>query len=208
VPKKTTKDGGNDLIATALRALENPVALDAFMAALGSRDRANVERHIAAADAEATPAHSTLWKRLVRDLATLSSLTIQSTGQQALSFYIPDGKHRQQVFAIEDQRDGKLRVYAEDVMAQALKAGVVGAAGNGSAMHPIPNVGGQSIEIDALTAQNTPNPSPFYKHMLGWNRRAIRITLPVEATEESIKATERICAISAQRWAEVSQKTQ
>src|SRR5262245_5837913 len=120
------------------------------MAALGSRDRANVERHLAAAEAEATPAHSTLWKRFVRDLATLSSMTIQSTGQQALSFYIPDGKHRQQVFALEDQRDGKLRVYAEDVLAQAIKAGVVGSADGGGSTHKVPT--GQTIEIDALSA--------------------------------------------------------
>lgn len=191
------------MIATATKPLNNPVALEAFMAALGSRDRANVEKHIAAADAEPTGAHGTLWRRLVCDLATLSSLTIQTTGQQALSFYIPDGKHRQQVFALEDQRDGKLRVYAEDVLAQAAKAGVIGSSSG--TMYKIPSTDGQSMEIDALTAQNTPNPSPFYKHMLGWNRKAVRITLPVDAAEETIRAAEQICALSAQRWTAAKQ---
>src|SRR5437762_505773 len=182
------------------RALEKPVTLTDLLAAMGSRDRVNVERHLAAAEAEGSKSHSTLWTRLVRDLATLSSMTIQSTGQQALSFYIPDGKHRQQVFALEDQRDGKLYLYAEDVLAKAMKAGVLtskGAAGYGVA-------GGHSIEIEALTAQNTPNPSPFYKHMLGWNRKALRITLPVDAPQQVVKAVEQICAISAQRWRDVA----
>src|SRR5437867_2391175 len=115
-------------MATVTRALEKRLTLDDLLAALGSRDRVNVERHIAAADAESSPAHSALWQRLVRDLATLSSLMIQTTGQQALSFYIPDGKHRQQVFGLEDQRDGKLQIYLEDVLAPAMKAGFIGRA--------------------------------------------------------------------------------
>jgi len=200
VPTKTKTKSGDDVMTKVSVALEKPINLDDLLAAMGSRDRVNVERHLAAADAETSADHSTLWRRLFRDLATLSSLTIQSTGQQALSFYIPDGKHRQQVFALEDQRDGKLYLYAEDVLAKAIKAGVLtakGASGYGVA-------GGHSIEIDALTAQNTPNPSPFYKHMLGWNRKALRITLPVDSPESVVKAVEQICAISAQRWRDVA----
>ena len=181
-------------------ALEKPVDLDKLLAALGSRDRVNVERHLVAADAETTADHSKLWRRLFRDLATLSSRTMQTTGQQALSFYIPDGKHRQQVFALEDQRDGKIIVYAEDVLSAAVKAGVITPAGKSSGDYTVPGGNGQAIHIDALTAQNTPNPSPFYKHMLGWNRKALRITLPVGASEHAIKATEQICAMSSQRW--------
>jgi hypothetical protein len=198
VATKTKKDGGN-VMASAVQALEKPVKLDDLLAALGSRDRVNVERHLAAADAETTRAHSALWQRLVRDLATLSSLTIQTTGQQALSFFIPDGKHRQQVFALEDQRDGQLHVYVEDVLSQATRAGVLGAA-SGDGTHPVPGAGAHSIRIESLSAQNTPNPSPFFKHMLGWNRKALRITLPVDAAEPAIRAAEQICAISASRW--------
>jgi hypothetical protein len=195
-----TKTNGGDVITKVARALEKPVTLTDLLAAMGSRDRVNVERHLAAAETESSKAHSTLWTRLVRDLATLSSLTVQTTGQQALSFYIPDGKHRQQVFALEDQRDGKIIVYSEDVLAQAMKAGIVTSPQRGAVGHGVGGAAGQAIQIEALTAQNTPNPSPFYKHMLGWNRKALRITLPVEAAEPTIKATEQICAISAQRW--------
>src|SRR5580765_4963157 len=138
----------------AARALEKPVTLTDLLAAMGSRDRVNVERHLAAAEAESSRAHSTLWTRLVRDLATLSSLTVQTTGQQALSFYIPDGKHRQQVFALEDQRDGKLQIYLEDVLTQATKAGIIEKAGAES-MHPVGGANGASIRIDSLSAQNT-----------------------------------------------------
>src|SRR5262249_2840812 len=103
-------------------------------------------------------------------------------------------------FALEDQRDGKLCIYAEDVLAQSIKSGVVGPAAKGTARHGGGGASGAAIEIDALTAQNAPNPSPFYKHMLGWNRKALRITLPVDAPESAIRAAEQICAISAQRW--------
>jgi hypothetical protein len=195
-----TKTNGGDLMTKVARALEKPVTLTDLLAAMGSRDRVNVERHLAAAEAESSKSHSTLWTRLVRDLATLSSLTVQTTGQQALSFYIPDGKHRQQVFALEDQRDGKIIVYSEDVLAQSMKAGVLTSPQKGAAGHGVGGAAGQAIQIEPLTAQNTPNPSPFYKHMLGWNRKALRITLPVDAAEPTIKATEQICAISAQRW--------
>src|SRR5438034_4448921 len=116
----------------AARALEKPVTLTDLLAAMGSRDRVNVERHLAAAEAESSKAHAALWTRLVRDLATLSSLTVQTTGQQALSFYIPDGKHRQQVFALEDQRDGKIIVYSEDVLAQSMKAGIIASPQTGA----------------------------------------------------------------------------
>src|SRR5207244_12318124 len=108
----------------------------------------------------------------------------------------------QQVFALEDQRDGKIIVYSEDVLAQSMKAGIVTSPQKGAAGHGVGGASGQAIQIEALTAQNTPNPSPFYKHMLGWNRKALRITLPIGASEHAIKATEQICALSAQRWRE------
>ena len=81
-----------------------------------------------------------------------------------------------------------------------MKASIVTPTKKGADEYTVAAGNGQTIQIEALTAQNTPNPSPFYKHMLGWNRKAVRITLPVDASEPSIKAAEHICAISAQRW--------
>ena len=39
----------------------------------------------------------------------------------------------------------------------------------------------QRLLIEPLDADNTPNPHPWYKNMLGWGRKALRITLPVPA---------------------------
>src|SRR5947207_7498974 len=96
---------------------------DAFLAALGARDRVNVERHVAAAEADRD--HARLWRRIALALATLAPLPAQTTGQHAISFFIPDGKYKMQVFALEDQRDGKLLIYAPDMIDEALKAGLL-----------------------------------------------------------------------------------
>ena len=62
----------------------------------------------------------------------------------------------------------------------------------------LPN-GVDSIKVDQLDGK-TANPSPFYKDMLGWNRRAIRITLPATANTAQVKAAETLCAIGAKKW--------
>ena len=51
--------------------------------------------------------------------------------------------------------------------------------------------------MPAATAQNTPNPAAFYKHMLGWNRRALKVQLPVTSGSASIRALETLCVLSA-----------
>jgi hypothetical protein len=37
----------------------------------------------------------------------------------------------------------------------------------------------------------------YYKHMLGWNRRAVKITLPLTAGLASIDALQTLCLLSA-----------
>ena len=45
-----------------------------MLAKAGQRDRANVEKHLAALDAEPGSPHAVLWRRLTRALATLAPL--------------------------------------------------------------------------------------------------------------------------------------
>src|SRR5439155_13918638 len=118
-------------------------------------------------------------------------------------FFIPDGKdgkYRMQVFALEDQRDGKILLYLPDVVADAIKGGVLGkpaparraevdasaffAVGPAPAEHlayPIRAHKGEFLEIEALDSTNTPDPPAPVTHMLGWNRKALRVTLPTVA---------------------------
>jgi hypothetical protein len=195
--------GGNKGIGDRARAaLEKTMSLDELLAKLSARDRTNVDRHLAALEAEADPKHAALWKRIAKALATLAPHAITTTGQQAVSFFIADGKYRMQVFAMEDNRDGKVLIYAVDALDEAIKAQVIKPPAKGAPDpndHPISN--GQALSVESLTNENTPNPSAFYKHMLGWNRKAVRITLPHDASTQQIEAAEQLCAVAAVRWA-------
>ena len=189
------------VLEQARAALQKPMSLDDFLAKLTARDRTNVDRHLAVIEAEPDPKHAALWKRLARTLSTLAPHSASTTGQQAISFFVADGKYRMQVFAMEDNRDGKVILYAVDALDDALKAHVLRPPPKGTedaSAHPLSN--GQVLSVESLTNENTPNPSPFYKHMLGWNRKAVRITLPHDASDEQITAAENLCAIAAVRW--------
>ena len=64
--------------------------------------------------------------------------------------------------------------------------------------------GGVTYNPTALVAQEldgkTLNPAPFYKDMLGWNRRALRITVGITATPDQLSAVETLCAMAARKW--------
>ena len=201
--KRSGSGGGTKgVLDQARAALEKPVSLDEFLAKLSARDRTNVDRHIAAIEAAPEPKHLALWKRVAKTLATLAPHAVSTTGQQAISFFIADGKYRMQVFALEDNRDGKLLIYTVDALDEAIKAQVLKPPPKGAEdQTALPISNGQALTVEALTNENTPNPSAFYKHMLGWNRKALRITLPHDATPQQIEATEQLCAIAAIRWA-------
>ena len=189
--------------ATAISPLlAKPLELEEFLAKLAARDRQNVDRHLAAADAEPEPDHAKLWRRIARSMFTLSPHAVTTIGQQALQFFIADGKYRMQVFAVEDPRDGRLLIYTGDVVKEAIKAGVLAAPpkGDASAGHVVVADKSQRLILEILDANNTPNPHPWYKNMLGWGRKALRVTLPVKATPEQIAAAEALCALTAKTF--------
>jgi hypothetical protein len=96
-----------------------------------------------------------------------------------------------QVFALEDANDGSghLALYVPDVLDEARKLKVLS------------NEQEPELPIEQLTAANTPNPSPHYKNMLGWNRKALRIVLPVAATSQQVETAENLAALAARAWA-------
>jgi hypothetical protein len=160
--------------------------METFLTGLAGKDRSNIEKHLTAVDAEPDPTHGKLWRRLAVSLRKLAPLPVTTVGQHAVQFFIADGKYRMQVFALEDARDGRLMVYLPDILADAQKSG-------GAAL--------ASLQPEALDSANTPNPSPHIKHMLGWNRKAVRVTLPTHASAQQVAAAEKLCAIAADRWA-------
>ena len=181
-----------------------PMEFDAFLLKLGTKDRLNVERHVAAAEAapEGGPTHAKNYKELVSALAGLAPHAAKTHGQQAVQMYVPDGKYRMQVFAIQDQRDGIIAIYCDDVLDAAVKGGMLNGPHEVAEQKNSFRLAGNStdsIKVDQLDGK-TANPSPFYKDMLGWNRRAIRITLPATATPAQVKAATTLCAIGARKW--------
>src|SRR5947208_1728372 len=102
-----------------------PATLDDVLAKSGARDRTNVEKHLAAAEAEPHPAHAQLWRRLASKCASLASMPVQTIGLQAVLFFIPDGKYRMQVFALEDKGESVVQLYLPDVLNEAVKAKLI-----------------------------------------------------------------------------------
>ncbi len=189
--------------SSAATAIPLPPAVDydGLLAKLGPKDRTNVERHILAAETENDADHAKMWKRVATHLMTLASHAAKTTGQQSIQFFVADGKYRMQVFALEDLRDGKLTIYAGNPLEEAIKDGlVIPPPKNERDTHAFGINGGKDkLMIEELDGKSL-NPAPFYKDMLGWNRKAVRITLLTTATPAQLDAAEQLCTLSARKW--------
>lgn len=171
---------------------------DSFLAKLGTRDKVNVERVLATAET-ANRRHVDVWKHLATKLFSLSPHAVQTSGQQAVRFFLADGKYRLQCFALEDQQDGKICVYINDILAAAIKKKLVVEDDEVESEIPVyhpPKDEDTRIGIEALNAGNSGNAPEHYKHMLGWNRRALRITIPNDATDKQVALVETICLLA------------
>ena len=201
--------------------------LDTLLTGLAAKDRSNIEKHLAACAAEPSPAHGKLWRKVAVALRKLAPLPVQTAGQHAVQFFIPDGKYRMQVFALEDGNNGQLMIYLPDVLAEAQKSGLLskrgakapgevaadvsgasggasaasGAGGAGAQEYAIRGGKGSVLRLEALDAANTPNPAAHVKNMLGWNRKALRITLLTVSPADQVAAAEALCALAARKWA-------
>ena len=176
-----------------------PMDFDAFLAKLTPKDRLNIERHLTAIEELSTKAHAKLWKRLAANMMTMAFHSAKANGQQSMQFYIQDGKYRMQIFALEDLRDGTVHVYATDALDEALSAGVLLKAKPGDEPDQLRMPGSADIlSVERLDGKVS-NPAPFYKDMLGWNRRAVHVALPAMASDAQIAATELLLVHGAKK---------
>lgn len=175
---------------------------DAFLAKLPAKDRTSVQRRIAAA-ADAPPDGGVLelWRRLACALFALAPHAAKMSNRQAVQYYIADGKYRMQVFALEDLQDGSLTIYCPDILSHALDGGLLVPLGADAGSEDLYGVTGTSHVLTIKTLdRSTTDPAVYFKDMVGWNRRALRITLPAAAPSGQIEAAESLCAIAAQRF--------
>ena len=199
---------------------DSAASFAAFLEGLGSRDRQNIEKHLAACDADPDPTHGRAWRQMAAMLRRLAPMPVNTVGQQIAQFFIPDGKYRMQVFALEDKRDGTLVLYLPDVLELAMKKKVLAKppakrgkvagtaddddddapAGVQVVEYPIRESKGETLRVEALDAANTPDPPAHMRHMLGWNRKALRLTVPVGAPAQAA-AAEAMCELAALSWA-------
>jgi hypothetical protein len=191
--------------STAPKPVTNiKVDFEKFLAALSARDRLNIERHIAVCDAEPTADHAKLYKRLAATLAMLAPQSVRTTGQRAIQFFMSDGKYRVQVFALEDLCDGNVVIYLTDVLDEAISEGIFRRRGKSEAdasLYEIVDQPGIFLSIERLTSANTVEAPDYYRHMLGWNRKALKLSLPTNATAGQIRAAEGLFALAARKSA-------
>ena len=173
---------------------------DGFLAKLSARDRANMQKRIGAGEGAAPEgAPSALWCRLACALSKLAPHAAKMLGRSAVQYYVADGKYRMQVFALEDLQDGIISVYCPDVLAEALREGVL-ARSRGLASDSYGIVGSSyALTIKSLD-RGAVDPAPYFKDMIGWNRRALRVSLPESASPRQADAAEALCAVAARQF--------
>src|SRR4051812_33499843 len=193
-------NNGSKMLTEAAVLLQPRLSFEEFLAKLPPKDRISAGKRIAALEATGGPGAIELWRRMACALMTLAPHAAKLVGKQTVQFYVADGKYRMQVFALEDLQDGNLTVYCPNVLSDAVEAGLLAplgdgdgageAAGNVGASPPYGIVGHQNtLRIDALDRDSN-NPAVHFKDMVGWNRTALRITMPPTAAAEQVDAAE------------------
>src|SRR5687767_13249384 len=114
-----------DKLAAARESLARRLDFNEFLAKLAPKDRLNAERRVQVLEAEPDSSRAGLWRQLVCGLMTLAPHAAKFVGKQTVQFYVADGKYRKQVFAMEDLQDGTFTLYSPDVLAEAIKLGIL-----------------------------------------------------------------------------------
>ena len=161
-----------------------------------AKDRASIQRHLTALAAlPGGDAHAETWQKWVAALAALAPHSLQAVGQDAVRFFTADGKYRFQLFAIEDKRDGQIKIYLPDVLEPAVAKKVLSGP-DADGRYAVHGKGGEKMTIDALDGDNTPDAAAHFKYMIGLNRRALRVTLPATGAPSQSEATRALCQLA------------
>lgn len=180
--------------------MNEPMDYPALLASLSEKDRTTLTRQLQAYETRLGMASAQRWCEFAGALAGLAPARPRFAGANALQFYIPDGKYRRQVFALQVLADGSWDVYAPDVLDQAVELGLLSRHGRDEdASTYYRNASADVFMIDRMDGK-TPAPDALYKDMTGWNRRAVRIKLPTNARDAQLVTTRELCALAAKQW--------
>lgn len=186
-------------LSAARELLTRPISFREFLAKLTPKDRVNAERRVTALEAEPDPHRAPLWQRLACSLMTLAPHAAKFVGKQTVQFYVADGKYRMQVFALEDLQDGVMTIYCPDVLEESAKFGLVTPSAQPEpGMHVI-EASQEPLRIERLD-KNSNNAAAHFKDMVGWNRKALRITIPPSPSKAQVETAELLCAIAARHF--------
>lgn len=183
-------------VQSARALFDQRVDFNVFMEKLAAKDRPKIDKLMAAYELAGDQRHADLWKRLACALMTLAPHQIKVNAQQSIQFYIADGRHRKQVFALEASDTYTINVYCEDVIAQAIEARLIQPATDLGPDETTYRIVGSddTIFIERIDGASV-NPVEFFKHMVGWNRKALRIKVPVTASDAQAATAETLCAM-------------
>jgi hypothetical protein len=179
-----------------------PPLLDqaAMLAKFSPKDRDGFERQINACTTKGGEGLANTWREFCAMFMTLANRPAKLSGVNTAQFFIPDGKHRKQVFAMHCEDNGNLHVYLPNVLDDAIKAGLftkVNPKSPEDTTYSLKN--GEKVTIEPLD-RDTLNPQFYFKDMTGWNRKAISVTLPPTATGPQKQAVEQLAALAATAW--------
>jgi hypothetical protein len=193
-----TDRGGAQVLAGAREALARPIGFADLLARLAGRDRQNAERRAAALDATPFADRARAWRRLACALMTLAPAA-RFAGRTGVEFFVPDGRYRMQVFALEDVQDGDLTVYCPDVLAEAAAAGVLSPTGRPDPDGYAAAATGEPLRVEPLDG-TAASPDPHVKNLTNWKRKALRVTLPPSPSAAQVEAVELLCAVAARHF--------
>ena len=70
---------------------------------------------------------------------------------------------------------------------------------NPKPLPPLANPDDPKLAAKELFGRKTTAAPEYYRHMLGWNRRALKVTLPTTGTPAVIRALETLCVVAARQ---------
>ncbi len=173
-----------------------PLTYEDFLAKLGAKDRANAEKR-AGAIAAGEPAKLSLWKRTCARLMTLAGHSAKVNSKEFIQFYAADGKYRTQVFAMQEIEPGVLTIHTRDVLDALLEKKILLKSKTTDAPnhYRLPKTD-DTLVVERVLAQVAEHPVAF-RDLLSWNRKCMRIDIPLGASSEMLTQVDRVFELSA-----------